>query len=128
MKMIRAELTRILCSDVPNGDFSEFHPDDPACFSCALQLLVGIHNQGGAESFQLTLCSPQWLAQNHAQEDVIIGKNLLIILDFNYPRIVAWLNHYIERCTGETWLDLVKPLTRIAHWEFDDYQPLVSSQ
>src|SRR4051794_8338055 len=103
--MIRAELTAILCSVVPDGDFSKFHPDDPGCFSCALQLLVGIQNQGGGESFQLTVCTPQWLAANHSKDDIVIGKNLLIVFDFQYAHIVQWLHRYVERCTGETWAD-----------------------
>ena len=47
--MIRAELTANLCSDEPNGDFAAYHPDNPTCFSCSLQILVGVHNQGGGE-------------------------------------------------------------------------------
>jgi hypothetical protein len=121
--MIRAELTAILCSDVPDGDFSAFRPDDPSCFSCALQLMGGVHNQGGGESFQLTLCTPQWLAQNYSEADVVIGKNLLIVFDFNYPRILQWLNRYIEGCTGETWGDVARKISHIASWEFEDYQP-----
>ena len=121
--MIRAELNAILCSDVPDGDFSAFCPDDPKCFSCALQLIVGVHNHGGGESFQLTICTPQWLEENYPEEDIVIGKNLLIVFDFNRPRIVQWFNHFIERCTGETWADIAKQISYIGVWEFEDYQP-----
>src|SRR5258708_1895903 len=116
--MIRAELNAILCSDVPDGDFSAFCPDDPKCFSCALQLIVGVHNHGGGESFQLTICTPQWLEENYPEEDIVIGKNLLIVFDFNRPRIVQWFNHFIERCTGETWADIAKQISYIGVWEF----------
>lgn len=121
--MIRAELTTILCSDEPNRDFSAYRPDSPTNFACALELLVGVHNQGGGESFQLTVCTPQWLVENHASDDVVIGKNLLIVFDYNYPRIVQWLNRYIERCTGETWQDVAKRISYIGSWEFENYQP-----
>jgi hypothetical protein len=121
--MIRAELTAILCSDEPNLDFSAYRPDDPTNFSCALQLLVGIHNQGGGESFQLTVCTPQWLIENRSEDGIIVGKNLLIVFDYNYPRIVQWLNRYVERCTGETWSDVAKRLSYIGNWEFEGYQP-----
>ncbi len=120
--MIRAELNAIMCPDAPNGDFSAYHPDNPTSFSCFLQLLVGIHNQGGGESFGLTLCTPQWLVETHSQEDIVIGKNLLIVFDYNYPHIVQWLNRYIERCTGETWQDVAKRVSALGHWEFEDYQ------
>jgi hypothetical protein len=120
--MIRAELTAILCSDAPNGDFSAYHPDNPTSFSCSLQLLVGIHNQGRGESFQLTLCTPQWLAETHAPEDIVVGKNLLIVFDYNYLHIVQWLNRYVERCTGETWEDIVKRVSALGSWEFENYQ------
>ncbi len=124
--MIRAELTAILCSDEPDGDFSSYRPDNPACFSCALQLIVGVHNEGGGEYYQLTVCTPQWLIENHAEDDVIVGRNYLIVLDYNYPRIVQWLNRYVERCTGETWKTIDEKLSYIASSEFEGYQPYIA--
>jgi len=121
--MIRAKIKAIVCSDMPDGDFSAFRPDDPKSFSCGLQLLVGPYHEAGAESFQLTLCTPQWLIDNHPEDNVIVGKNLLIVLEYNYPRIVQWLNRYIERCAGETWQDVAKRVSYIGTWEFDDYIP-----
>ncbi|MBX3064001.1 MAG: immunity 8 family protein [Anaerolineae bacterium] len=119
--MIRAEIKQILCSDEPNGDFSAYRPEDHVNFSCALQLLIGQHDKDGSESFQLTLCTPQWLVDNHAEEDVVVGRNLLIVFDFNYQRIVRWLNRYIERCTGETWAEVAKRISYIGLSEFEDY-------
>ena len=124
--MIRAELKAIYCSDEPNLDFFAYRPDNPTCFSCALQLIVGVHNQDGGESFQLTVCTPQWIIENHSEDYVLVGSNLLIVVDYNYPRIVQWLNRYIERCTGETWKDVVKKISYIARWEFENYQPYVA--
>ncbi len=113
----------ILFSDEAHGDFSVYEPDDPKNFSCALQLLVGPHNESGMESFQLTLCTPQWLVENHAEEDIVVGKNLLIVFNYDYARILQWLNRYIERCTGETWNEVAKKVGYIGWWEFEDYQP-----
>ncbi len=121
--MIRAELKAVLCADMPDGDFSAYRPDNPHSFSCTLQLLVGPHSQEGQESFQVTLCTPQWLVETHSEQDIIIGKNLLIVLDYNYPHILQWLKRYIERCTGETWIDVAKMVSIIGRWEFEDYQP-----
>lgn len=121
--MIRAKLNAVLCSDEPSGDFSAYHPDDLNSFSCTLQLLVGTHNQDSGESFQLTLCTPQWLVEHYTEDDIVIGKNLLIVFDFNYPRIVQWLNRYIERCIGDSWADVAKKISYIGSWEFEDYRP-----
>ncbi len=120
--MIRAEIKAILCIDGPIQDFSEYRPDDPTSFSCTLELLVGPHLEPASETFGLTLCTPRWLIENHGQDDVIIGRNLLIVFDFNRPRIVQWLNRYIERCTGETWEDVARRVSYIGSWEFEDYQ------
>ncbi len=117
--MIRAELKSILCPGEANLDFSAYRPDDPESFSCTLQLLVGGPDDAGAESFQLTLCTPQWLIDHYAEEDIIVGKSLLIVFDFNYPRIVQWLNRYIERCTGETWAEVARRVSYIGNWEFE---------
>ena len=74
-------------------------------------------------SFQLTICTPQWLIENYAADDIVVGKDLLIVFDYNYPRIVQWLNRNIERCTGETWEEIAQKIKYIASWEFDAYQP-----
>ncbi|SRR5258706_14875567 len=117
--MIQANLYAISCLDEHNLDFSAYSPENPKSFSCVLQLFVGPHNEGGEESFQLTHCTTQWLIENHSEEDVIVGKDLLIVFDYNYPRIRQWITRYIERCTGETWAEVAKQISCISRWEFE---------
>jgi hypothetical protein len=101
--MIQAELHSILYWNEPNQDFSAYKPENPTNFSCDIEVVVGHSNSDDETSLLLRLCTPQWLTENHSEEDVIIGKALLIVFDYNYPRILQWLTRYVERCTGETW-------------------------
>lgn len=83
---------------------------------------MGPHNelQDEGKSFQLTLCTPQWLSDNHADDIVVSGKGLFIVFDYNYPQILKWLTTYIEHFTGTTWQDVARRLGYVTHYEFGE--------
>jgi hypothetical protein len=88
-----------------------------------LQLLVGIEGESGMESFQLMVCTPTWLSENHSKNDILMGRHLLIIFEYNYEQIINWIRSYVGTCTGNTWQEVAEKVGRLGLWEFEDYLP-----
>ncbi|MDM8178144.1 immunity 8 family protein [Olivibacter sp. 47] len=117
---MKAKLKYIHSPDIL--DLSEFIPEKQNNFSILLQLIVAPLNGEGEESFDIVLCTPQWLIENHQISDIIIGRHYLIVFEYNYSRIYNKLKELIENIDGENWDDIGMKVGRIGKWEFEDYQ------
>lgn len=118
--MMKAELKRIHSPDIFN--LENFHPDEEDVFGILLQLMVSPENSDGEESFDVLLCTPQWLMQCAQKSDVIFGRHYLIVFEYNYQRIYNQLKDYVESIEGDTWEEIALRIGRIGKWEFEDYQ------
>ena len=117
--MMKAEIKRIHSPDIDS--LSTYSPGDPESFSFLLQAFVGPKDTEGEESFCIQVCTPKWLNENYNQEDVIIGRHLLIVLNYNYDRILNRIKEYVRSCSGKTWKEVAEKIGRIGRWEFEDY-------
>ena len=116
---MNAVLKKVLSPDI--NDLSTFIPDAPESFCFLLQAYAGPKGTEGEESFDIQVCTPKWLIQNYEQEDIIIGRHLLIVFNYNYDRIFQRVKRYIESCNGDTWSEVAEKIGRIGKWEFEDY-------
>ena len=114
-KIVQARVRHIISPDV--ADLVTFRPEADA-FAVLLMLLVGPHDGPGEESFDVLVCSPAWLA---AQGEPVIGRHKLVVNDFDFRAIEAFLRRHVESCFGETWSEVGTKVGRIGHWEFEDY-------
>jgi hypothetical protein len=57
---MKAELKHLHSPDV--HDLRSFKPDDPTNFSIFVQAMIGLEGDDASESFDLTVCTPTWLA------------------------------------------------------------------
>lgn len=103
-------------------DLPGFIPERKNSFSMLLQLMVGPVNGAGEESFDVILCTPQWLTENHSILDIIVGRHYLIVFEYNYSGIYKQLEELVEGIDGENWNDIGMKVGRIGKWEFEDYQ------
>lgn len=117
---MKAEIKGLHSSDI--YDLEHFKPIDKNHFCFYLEMLVGVKNEKGAEQFGITVCTPQWLIDNKNEKDIFFGKNYLIVFEYNYKKLYAFLNNYIENLQGDSWVKLAEKVGRIAYWEFEDYQ------
>jgi hypothetical protein len=83
-------------------------------------MLVGPSTSEGEESFDICVCSPEWLQQEHQP---IIGRHLLIVNHFDWPSIEAFLELKVAECSGTSWDEVAEKVGRLGHWEFEDYRP-----
>jgi hypothetical protein len=116
---MKAILKSIRSPDV--FDLSGYTPIEDENFSILLQLIVAPLNSKGEESFDILLCTPQWLIANHKKSDIIIGRHYLIVFEYNYQRIYNTLKELIENIEADTWDEIGMKIGRVGKWEFEDY-------
>lgn len=85
-----------------------------AAFVVAVRLEVGVARQEGADTFDLTVCSPPWLA---AQELPLFGCNLLIVEGFSPERIRDHIAKVFSGLSGDTSIEVMDKVSRFAMWE-----------
>ncbi len=70
----------------------------------------------------MMVCTLRWLEQNRP-EDMFFGADYLIVAKYELAAIETLLQRYCEGFSGENWLEIGAKIGRVAHWEFEDYQP-----
>ena len=101
----------------------EYWPEDQNNFGIAVRLMIGLENGRGSESFDILVCTPDWLKSQYAEEQYVWGRHMLIMLTYDFNLIKGAIERYIASCTGDDWLTIAQKLSRMGAWEFEDYQP-----
>ena len=98
-------------------------PAEPASFSFWVRLIVGPKDGPGEESFDLTVCSPEWLAVRCRQQGIVDGRHHLVVNadDFDQRQLRSWLESRVRQLQGGSWSEIGEKLGRLGHWEFEDY-------
>lgn len=99
-------------------DLSLFAPSGP--FTLFLQLMVGADGLDGEESFDLVVSSFDWLETQ--PESIMFGRHQVYVREWRFSDLEARLRREIENVRGATWNEIAEKLSRIGHWEFEDYQ------
>lgn len=121
MKPICASLKRLHSPDV--DDLENYWPSDEACFGILVQAMFGPEGTDGEESFDIIVCNPGWLERETAKHGIVIGRHHLVVGSYDFKAIRDFLSSYGRRCEGQTWQEVAALLSRIGHWEFEDYAP-----
>jgi hypothetical protein len=58
----------------------------------------------------------------HRYDDVILGKGKLIVFRCDMVMILARIKTLFGGCIGKDWNEIAIQLSRIGHWEFENYQ------
>ncbi|MFN9303365.1 MAG: immunity 8 family protein [Candidatus Kapaibacterium sp.] len=117
---MKAILQNIYSTDI-DVPLADYQPVDPDNFGFLVRLIIGEEKLGGEESFDVMICTPQWLISNHSKSDIIIGRHHLIVFEYNYERIHSKLKSLIEEIELKTWDEIGLGVGRIGKWEFEDY-------
>lgn len=115
---MNAELRRIHSPDAV--DLAVWRPDGPS-WSLHLQLMVGPAGAPGEESFDVTLCSPTWLAARASRDGIVALRHYYLCENYDYEALASYFARRVEFCTGSAWPEVAAQLSRIGHWEFEDY-------
>ena len=112
---MRARLKRLYSEEI--DDLAGFTPAVPDEFAVPLVLEVGPLGLRGRERFDLLVVTPRWLEVRHGRAGVVPGRGKLVVFEWRYERLKAYLQRQVEACSGETWPDVARQVGRIAEWE-----------
>jgi hypothetical protein len=112
---MRARLKALRSDEVP--DLARFVPADPHEFAVPLVLEVGPLGLRGKEQFELLVVTPRWLEARHGRRGAVPGRGLLLVFEWDLPRLKAFLAKEVERCSGRTWPEVARKVGRLAEWE-----------
>jgi len=84
--------------------------------------MVGPSDTAGEDSFNLVVCTPDWLKHRYQLTDIINARHYLIVFEYDYLRLTSFLKGFCAECSGATWEDIALELGRLAKWEYEDFQ------
>lgn len=116
---IKAVLKGLHSPDV--FDLGSYVPEYSDNFSLLVQAMFGPEGTIGEESFDILICTPNWLNSELDLKSIIIGRHYLIVREYSFDNISKFLSDYADRCQGETWSEVAAKLARLGKWEFEDY-------
>jgi len=118
---MRAKVLSIGSSDF---DVATYRPQDPSDDGFPLRIYVGPSDGPGNESFDLTVCTPLWLARR--VRDVgrpLVGRHYLIVEAMDIEAVLTFLRKQVESVEAPTWSEVAAKVGRLGRWEFEDYRP-----
>jgi hypothetical protein len=119
---MRARLKSLTSEEVP--DLEHYLPPAIDDFAVPLVLEVGPLGVRGKERFELLVVTPKWLLARHGTKGQVVGRGKLIVFEWSFERIKAYLAKEVEACEAESWPDVAKKVGRIAEWEGDGSEVL----
>ena len=108
--------------DTSGIDVETYVAPDPENAGEWITLYIGAAGEQGEESFQILVCTPLWLQDLIEREGPQIGRHHLIVYPFNLQKAIEFLRARIQTVDGPNWSVVGERLSRLAHWEFEDYQ------
>jgi hypothetical protein len=100
-------------------------PADPAEFSLLARMIVGPPDTPGEESFDVTVCTPEWLAKVCGRAGGIYSARHHIVVnfeEFDQRALRAWLSARVHEVEVDTWAGIGERIGRLGYWEFEDYR------
>ena len=99
-------------------------PTRPAEFQVLARLLVGPSDGSGEESFDITVCSPEWLRARCAKEGFVDARHHLVVNadQFTESGLRTYMERRVSQATGSDWSEVAARLSRLGYWEFEDYR------
>ena len=115
---MKAKLKRLHSPDVNSQNY---WPEDSQNFGFLLQAMIGPEDAEGEESFDIEVCTPAWLKSQYSTTDILSGRHMLIVFDYDLDRIKNYISNHCEICEGTCWEEVANKLSKFGRWEFEDY-------
>lgn len=84
-------------------------------------MMVGADNAEGEESFDLTLCTVDWVRRQIEGDQLFDGRHHLIFESFDFDVFERFLKRRVAECRGDSWSEVAAKLSLIGRWEFENY-------
>lgn len=86
-----------------------------------IRVMAGPEGGIGEESFDLLVCTPDWLKDEISRSGAIVGRHHLIVDSWDAARVRQKVTETFTREQADDWEHLAERLARLGHWEFEDY-------
>ncbi|OZB81673.1 MAG: hypothetical protein B7X32_16115 [Microbacterium sp. 13-71-7] len=109
-----------------------FDPDprslaaDASAFRMNARLTLGPTDGPGDETFDVTVCTPEWLAQACRKTGGIYDArhHVIVTMEQFHERVLHdWFEARVRAVEGDDWSEIGNRLGRLGFWEFEDYTP-----
>ena len=131
---MKAEIKHIYGPDVPAG-LKEWVPPNLSDFGLRLQVFIGTTDDDTSDSFDVVVCTPNWLTEKWAEgwfadarltDRVLSGHGVLLMKEWSYEELRAALEQLVGRIDATTWGNVANRIGRHLDWEYayryDEYQ------
>jgi hypothetical protein len=88
--------------------------------------VVGPPDTPEEDSFDVTVCTPEWLAKAYSRVGGIYNARHHLVVnfeEFDQRALRAWFSARVQEVEGKTWADIGERLGRLGYRESDDYRP-----
>ncbi|WP_426059750.1 immunity 8 family protein [Hymenobacter sp. B1770] len=104
-------------------DFRTYRPEDPVVFALSINFEIGPVGHAGADNFQLTVATPEFLRLQYPGDTCYFLRHYLLVKEYDFSRTLAFMTKYVNSLEADTWEQLADKIGRVALWEFEDYRP-----
>jgi hypothetical protein len=118
---MEAFLKGLYSSDI--ADVESYQPEKEDNFGFVLRAVVGPMGEPGEESFDITICTPKWLAERYGTAQIVLGLHKVIVFRYAYSGLRRFIEKYLTRCSGDTWAEIAQKVSLLGQWEFENYRP-----
>jgi Immunity protein 8 len=119
---MKAKLKEIFSLELTSS-LEDYQPDVLDHFGISVRLMIGPDDSAASESFDILVCTPEWLRTQFDDERCTWGRHMLIVLEYDFKLIRGKIESYVATCHGSNWTEVASKLSRVAAWEFEDYRP-----
>src|SRR5208282_4155055 len=101
MTVVKPVLRRVHSPDVQS--LEAFAPEKQNYFGILIQAMFGPEDGRGEESFDILVCSPEWIKEKVDKEKIVVGRHYLLVDRFNLHDICNYISTYADSCVGSNW-------------------------
>lgn len=120
--MITAEIKSVLTADMTR--LEDYVPENLEVFCIPIRIMAGPRNQRGEESFDVKICSPEWLRGYLEKEPFLFGRHYIFVSHYDVSLIRKAIDKLIGRYQGNSWREVAEKIGQFAYWEFEDYKEI----
>jgi hypothetical protein len=117
--------THLIVHSVYTGDCPNLRiwvPDDPANIAEFIAVNIGHRSKkSGSDTFSIRVATPLGLMGLEACKGIIAARPLLVMEEYSYNDLWAWVESIIELCDSPNWQECVDKLRMYFEWEYENY-------
>lgn len=116
---MKAKLKELFSLDF---DLNTYWPENETNFSLILRAMIGPEGSNEAESFDIQVCTFDWLKEKYETERAVFGQQMLVVFEYDIDLIKQKVESFCDECISDNWQDIGNRLNLIGAWEFENYQ------